>query len=49
MKRFLLLSLLVLISTQIILANELARNAVSEDSALSAPEIEELSAHGPTG
>jgi hypothetical protein len=49
MKRFLLLSLLVLISTQIILANELARNAVSEDSALSAPAIEELRALGPTG
>jgi hypothetical protein len=49
MRRFLLLSLLVLFSTQIILANELARNAVSEDSTLSAPAIEELRALGPTG
>jgi hypothetical protein len=49
MRRFLLLPLLVLFSTQIILANELARNAVSEDSTLSAPAIEELRALGPTG
>ena len=49
MRRFLLLTLLVLFSTQIILANELARNAVSEDSTLSAPAIEELRALGPTG
>jgi hypothetical protein len=49
MRRFLLLPLLVLFSAQIILANELARNAVSEDSTLSAPAIEELRALGPTG
>jgi hypothetical protein len=49
MRRFLLLLLLVLFATQISTANELARNAVSENTALSAPAIEELRALGPTG
>src|SRR6185369_15515045 len=49
MSRFLTSLLLVLVFTPICLANELARNAVSEDAALSAPAIEELRALGPTG
>lgn len=47
--RFLSLLLLILVSAPICLANELARNAVSEDAALSAPAIEELRALGPSG
>jgi len=49
MSRFLTSLLLVLVFTPICLANELARNAVSEDAALSMPAIEELRALGPTG
>jgi hypothetical protein len=43
------LLLFVLFSVQISQANELARNAVSEDSALSVPAIEELRSLGPAG
>lgn len=49
MIRFLSLLLFVLFSVQISQANELARNAVSEDSALSVPAIEELRSLGPAG
>src|ERR1044071_4923937 len=49
MTRFLSLLLLVLVSAEISQANELARNAVSEDTALSAPAIEELRSLGPAG
>ncbi|HEU4870304.1 MAG TPA: hypothetical protein VFT08_05590 [Pyrinomonadaceae bacterium] len=49
MIRFLSLLLLILASTQIALANELARNAVSDNTALSAPAIEELRSLGPAG
>jgi len=48
MIRFLSL-LLVLVFAEVCSANELARNAVSEDSALSAPAIEELRSLGPAG
>ena len=47
--RFLSSLLLVLVFTSLCFANELARNAVAEDAALSAPAIEELRALGPTG
>jgi hypothetical protein len=47
--RFLSSLTLVLVFTSVCLANELARNAVSENTALSAPAIEELRALGPTG
>lgn len=47
--RFLSLLLLALFSAQISSANELARNAVSEDAALSAPAIAELRSLGPAG
>ena len=46
MSRFLLVLLLVLFSTQISLANELARKAISENAA---PAIEELRSLGPAG
>src|ERR1044071_4646137 len=49
MIRFLSLLLLILVSTQIFPANELARNAVSDNTALSAPAIEELRELGPAG
>jgi hypothetical protein len=48
MIRFLSL-LLVLVFAEVCSANELARNAVSEDSALSVPAIEELRSLGPAG
>jgi len=49
MIRFLSLLLLVLFTVQIGVANELTRNAVSENTALSTPAIEELRSLGPTG
>jgi hypothetical protein len=49
MIRFLTFTLLVLVSAHTCFANELARRAAFEDSALSAPAIEELRALGPSG
>ena len=49
MFRFLSSLLLVLVSIHICLANELARDAASENTALSATAIEQLRALGPTG
>ena len=49
MFRFLSLTLLVLFSIRICSANDLARNAVSENTALSTPAIEELRSLGPSG